>query len=1037
MMPRSHRKGSALLIVLGMLAFMIVSAVGFAAYMRYARLPSSYLRRTASSRQLVKAALAEAIEALDRAVNNNPHPGVGDKSVSGMKNRWQGRVLIGADGDYNGSSSSTVSPLTLEALAYLPPPLVNSVRYYSRRTPTAQWKSFDFDAGRYAYCVVDVSDYFDINRLLADIPRSSAPNGRVSLSYLFEEGRDHRSAGTGAKEWDEFMKKYRGVDEETLELDFSSKYPLISMADFNLALGANGSAGGLTSPFYDYVSGKEDPFITLDSLELRDKMRRMTFVTDSLFPQKKNGENEVYDLNDPQYQPIAMDKLKNESTLTQALSVELFNDKEMWLKILSGIGCCAFVDYLDEDSVPVSLAVPTVERVPMICGIRTLLPGSKFSLIKEPSAPKEDDVNVISGSDHTRLVKYEVSYKINSEEFLRGFLGGEVQAIAAFPFLRGEDDSKRSFTVDGQFSIFFTSQAPNLRNPEEKKGGFAMKKDMPDADWDNETGFLNVGLQPSQVSVKDNIFEARDAVRKVDGMKLSKGTALGPLFSKSGNELLKITYEWTQTKPTASTNGGFLKPGASSWTPTLADILANPSKAEKITATSHFKFLDPKTGEYTAVTDMGDQIKASGNDAGYKGIRMNAALWLRVKEGDKVVDMVPACLSDDATQNNKNDVKILPQDFYNKLGNKNPILPFETTVEFDFTINGLDKLVDIARAKEINLSPETMFVSDPRYNYAPEAWFKSSGDFSEDAWIQPENNGLSGGGANGKARDIFMATSDSCYLQSIYELAFLPKVTKIVSYTDQMIGDIPPPDGKDRDKIADSFGGTWCNDFAWTTFDPINADREAFEDNLSQWTSEGTGFKVNPYSNQTNILMAAYANTPLDWRRASTNANEKASTDHTTLKAQEFNSEYAYNEYSTGGKFAWADLEAIAGTHMESVRSDPDASWITNWNKMWRDSDDDENTLCGVPLEEDQKTKVWDVDKKYLYGYWRESFAAKQQLFMVFVRAEPMMMGSGSSKQLPPQLGGRAMALVWRDPTKAKDDTTPHKTRVLFYRQFE
>lgn len=1025
MMPRSHRKGSALLIVLGMLAFMIVSAVGFAAYMRYARLPSSYLRRTASSRQLVKAALAEAIEALDRAVNNNPHPGVGDKSVSGMKNRWQGRVLIGADGDSNTSSSSTVSPLTLEALAYLPPPLVNSVRYYSRRTPTAQWKSFDFDAGRYAYCVVDVSDYFDINRLLADTPRSSAPNSRVSLSYLFEERRDHIRAGTGAKEWDEFMKKYRGVDDETLEFDFSSEYPLISMADFNLALGANGSAGGLTSPFYDYVSGKKDPFITLDSLEDRDKMRRMTFVTDSLFPQKKKAEGEVFDLNDAQYQPIAMDKLKNESSLTQALSVEMFNHKEKWLKILSGIGCCAFVDYLDEDSVPVSLAVPTVERVPMICGIRTLLPGSKFSVIKEPSAPKEDDVNVISGSEKTRLVKYEVSYKINSEEFLRGFLGGEVQAIAAFPFLRGEDDSKRSFTVDGQFSMFFTTQAPNLRNPEEKEGGFAIKKDMPDADWSDKTGFLNVGIQPSKVSVKDNIFEARDAVKKVDGMKLSKGTGFGPLFSKSGNELLKITYEWTQTE--VSTD--FKK----SWTPTLAEILANPSKAGKITATSHFKFLDPKTGEYTTVTDMGDQIKASGNDAGYKGIRMNAALWLRVKEGDKVVDMVPASLSDDATQNNKNDVKVLPQEFYNKLGNKNPILPFETGVEFDFTINGLDKLA--AQAEEIKLSPETMFVSDPRYNYAPEAWFKNNGDFSEDAWIQ--NNGLSSGGANGKARDIFMATSDSGYLQSIYELAFLPRVTKIVSYTDQMIGDIPSPDGASKNSIASSFSDTWCNGFAWTTFDPINADREAFEDNLSQWTSEGTGFKVNPYSNQTNILMAAYANTPLDWRRASTNANENASTDHTTLKAQEFNSEYAYNEYSTGGKFAWADLEAIAGTHMESLRSDTEASWLTNWNKMWRKTDDDENTLCGVELEENQKTKVWGVDKKYLYGYWREVFAAKQQLFMVFVRAEPMMMGSGSSKQLPPQLGGRAMALVWRDPTKTKDDATPHKTRVLFYRQFE
>ena len=58
------RNGSALLIVLGMLAFMIVSAVAFAAYMRFARLPSSYLRRTSASRLLAKAALARVVEDL-------------------------------------------------------------------------------------------------------------------------------------------------------------------------------------------------------------------------------------------------------------------------------------------------------------------------------------------------------------------------------------------------------------------------------------------------------------------------------------------------------------------------------------------------------------------------------------------------------------------------------------------------------------------------------------------------------------------------------------------------------------------------------------------------------------------------------------------------------------------------------------------------------------------------------------------------------------------------------------------------------------
>ena len=71
------RKGSALLIVLGMIGIMVISAVAFSAYMRYSRLPSSYLRRTSASRHLAHAAIAEAIDMIDVSIGDNPHPGVG------------------------------------------------------------------------------------------------------------------------------------------------------------------------------------------------------------------------------------------------------------------------------------------------------------------------------------------------------------------------------------------------------------------------------------------------------------------------------------------------------------------------------------------------------------------------------------------------------------------------------------------------------------------------------------------------------------------------------------------------------------------------------------------------------------------------------------------------------------------------------------------------------------------------------------------------------------------------------------------------
>jgi hypothetical protein len=103
----------------------------------------------------------------------------------------------------------------------------------------------------------------------------------------------------------------------------------------------------------------------------------------------------------------------------------------------------------------------------------------------------------------------------------------------------------------------------------------------------------------------------------------------------------------------------------------------------------------------------------------------------------------------------------------------------------------------------------------------------------------------------------------------------------------------------------------------------------------------------------------------------------------------------------------------------------------------------EENKFLGIESSNNSNVKLWGIDKKFLYGFWKDCFAVKQQLFLVFVRAEPTMMGSGASGHAPPQLGGKAVALVWRDPTPSRSATgdsrraAPHKTRVLFYRQFE
>ena len=146
------RRGSALLIVLGMVSFMVVSAIGFSVYMRESRKPSSFLRRESTARYLLKSALANAISRIDGEVTRNApdnaerlegvyddvYPGLTRNSpaIEDNGNYWSHHIFMpfGPVG-----SQETVSTLTLEGLAYLPPAIINEARVFSRLTRTARW----------------------------------------------------------------------------------------------------------------------------------------------------------------------------------------------------------------------------------------------------------------------------------------------------------------------------------------------------------------------------------------------------------------------------------------------------------------------------------------------------------------------------------------------------------------------------------------------------------------------------------------------------------------------------------------------------------------------------------------------------------------------------------------------------------------------------------------------------------------------------------------------------------------------------------
>lgn len=1054
-MSGRSRDGSALLIVLGMMSFVMVSALAFAAYMRYSRLPSSYLRRTSSSRQLAKAALAEAIDEIDMAIGNNPHPGVGTAHFrrhlcndhvtdepyypswccNQPYNTWYHRVFMRAENPqayapYGQRSvdklSDTVSPLCLEALAYIPPPLVNEARFFSRWTDTATWRSFDFDIGRYCYCALDVSDYFDINRLSADLPRSSSPSSRISLGYLFETGEEHTGIGSGADAWDRFMENFRTVNQDTFQVEFDgSKSPLVSLADFNLAYYRNG--GDFFKSFFgEYVGTGNGLFIASESTDL-EKARRMTFVTDSWFPSGQSASTSSdYDLNDPDNQPFPMSMLvgARQPPLMTVMTYVNSNMSE-WRQRLGRIGCAALFDYLDYDHIPISLALPTTERVPMICGIGgTGLPAVNFSITR--GYPNGEDVNSLTVvkqlGENEREVEKTFVYKISPQ--LRQFFGGRIDALTVFPFSHRDDTDLTGVKLDGRFSMFFASEANvNLRAAE--AGDSLRVRDINDTESkiDADRGVLSVHIKSDQNAEVQNVTTPETALKS---HTLSLGEGSGLQLEDDNNALATIKVKWKQTKQQQGNSGGV---AANVWMPEAAAVINDPAANNAVVSTvKAFKmFKKDGTPEIMEVrADNGQEVF------------LKAAVWLMVKSSDnKVVDMVPACCIDDGL-NNDNTAAASLSAFRDKA---NPLFCFDAGVHFKLSVKELNEF-EQNNGMAMGFSPKSAIVADPRFNHAPESWFSVPGDgqLTAQIWLDKTRELVSSGDG-----DIFMATSDSAYLQSKYELAFLPHFTPLSSYGgDQTLGDLAPV--VDMSAFPNNLQGAANADFMWNTYDPFDEEEWKVFEKLP-WTSDGNGFKVNPYSDDHNVLMAALANTPVDWKRASTNVLPRV--DYSSLSTAEFNKRYAWNAYTTeqSNRLQWRVLEDFADGYVErvrkaSLRSGNGASSVFSdawqaWRNQEGQSDSlwrEDSTLCGAELA---GAKLWSADRKFLYGYWRDCFAAKQQLFLIFVRAEPTMMGSGAPGQTPPQLGSRAVALVWRDPTPTADDTIPHRTRILFYRQFD
>ena len=806
------------------------------------------------------------------------------------------------------------------------------------------------------------------------------------------------------------------------------------------------------SYFCKYFSGGSSSFYdgNLADSPKGEKIKRMTFVTDGYFPPSSetanatNDDDKDFDLADDDYQPFPRERLKASGTRLEPVLVYSDKTANRLAKGLSRLGLALLWDYLDTDNVPLSLAIPSVERVPMVVGVSHTLNGTiKVVKTSAPSSgnPSDDDYEYkknekqpTAGARGSRTVAQVETFVIDPASFKAAVDPGVVEATLAYPFRR--DESAAAFQVDGHLALFFSSATMGLR----VSNGDVLRLNGGEA-FINETsiqnGVFHFKLDQQSVSFP-SVTKQADAVKKVQLVAKQNGALMTEL---QNTPLLTVVYEWEQTKdPPTEANPN------PSWTPATRPDGSIVKSLDGYVTTASTRCGYPAlaaTGKQDE--NFSDSQKLVTYLQGAQGttFTLNAAVWLRVLNDEgKTVDLVPAHFKDDLDYNSINN-QVVASLLGNKCGGDYPLMRFAgASIPFSTTALGS---VNAGFA----FAPAGVMCSDPRWNWAPEHWWKAKA-VDEVAWLlacgEDATDASGANGDDGRSRDIFMATSDAGYMQSVYELAMLPRLAgDLRAYGDSEVTGNMEDLGAMTDWPA-AFGDTKNRSRMWKTYCPYARTgfvRDYFE-NVGNVTGrivcEGGGSKVNPYSDSTNVVMAAFANTPTDWWAAAAQAESDVGVAVNVRKnAEQFNKTYAFNEMASSSvsKFAWNDLRQVAMNYIQKVHASNDAN--VDWEACFDNLDwDGENSeFCGIDALEKNPGLLSDVDRRFLYGFWRECFAARQQLFLVFVRAEPQMLGGGTARQVPPQLGVRAVALVWRDPTATTDDKTPHRTRVLFYRQFE
>ncbi len=1074
-MTTSRKSGSALLIVLGFLSFMVVSAVAFAIYMRAERMPSSALRRAVATRHLVHAALAEAIARVDDAVRGDPFPGLCDTntdfSAKGTytyrdqrgqaMDVWQGRVFMPPD-PLGGTTTretrfapvtETVSVLTLEGLGYLPPGLVNDVRFLSRSSWAAQWQQLPFDAGRFAFCAVNVSDYFDVNRVWANRGRTSEAGGRLSLGYLFDPSFDP-TAGNGASAgdvvnfaadaatFDRFVHTTRQTGDDKGNDNtqaVGSDTPYVSLLDYNLALGRNGGGSSLMPLFYNWIDRSSQASYYQEGSQQAKSAARQPFVTESV----STNESWLVDLATAKGQPFYGRNL-TPSQNVRVSDVVNYNSEffrqvfSSGSKLLSPLDYVTLYDYLDHDDIPLSLAAPCVERVPMVAALEQTVQFAPGPMPAKPGPTTAGGPN----QPKTSITYFDVDRN--------WFQPGVLTTVVAFPFKHGKTRNNHlsggPFKVQALVRLFLAPAGLNARSPiaaqlrPQNEADWTKREDAFSFNGQNGVFMLSVRSQEVDLTLPNSVQDEADAFCTGGG-----GSGIVAIPVNFGDLNFPADLHMLTVKKSQDCNDQGIPVGQETKTYTL----------------NIRPFIDANGNLPNGAADISE---AEFNAVAGIEVVPYVCVWVRIVNGDGTVDLVPAYPDDDVLNGGAGGDPVLQT--YG--GSSAPLMRFVGDgVPFSLqTIAGGSFSGGTPTWK-----PKAMYTVDPRFNWAPESWYASEqSGVTFDKWLDATRSAVGMGTDATRDEDIFLFTSNQGVLQSLGEFAFLPRLcengAELISASSF--------DGAER-TAANQVANFAC---MWRSY-PVDRNWYAQWAALRVGRSTARECLVNPYTDNRAVMMAALANTPVDyWAAGRGMAADCAlrkdgakminDTDPWITTAADA-LKYAFGSKSDdpGDKLQCQNLVSIADQIMTEMRTgtlgliesnmgnnnwNPATAWEDIWDNLAWDIQQNGNSVTrflGVDLG--NNVALHSVDRKFLYSYWRDCFANNQQLFLIFVRAESNALG-GPGEGTPAQQGGRAVALVWRNPSATRQEgrtydaqptynnsgeREPHQTRVLFYHQFD